>query len=302
MSGLIRLGTRQSPLALKQADIVRQKLLAHDVNRAIQIVPISTVGDQDKKSSLADIGGKGVFIKSLEHALLNDEIDIAVHSLKDVTTTLLPELTLAGFLVPESICDCLVLRSGQMILGSNVADLPRGMVLATGSKRRKVLLKEFRPDIKTVDIRGNIETRIQRLETDKIDGVILSEAGLIRMGLEHKIHFRFDPMQFLPAPGQGVIALETRSTQDMFWESCRAINNPDQEKLSVAEGILLEKLGFDCNDPLGVYTELKENMLHMKAFIASQDFSSRHTQTMVCPVNKRDQAILSFSKLLKQLI
>lgn len=260
----IRLGTRGSALALAQSEIVKAKFLAKFPEMTIQICPIKTQGDADQKSPLSQIGGKGIFIKEIEKALCHNEIDIAVHSLKDVTTHLEEELALSGFLKAESTSDVLI------------GTLPPNAVVATSSLRRRALLKKERPDITFVDIRGNVETRIQKLKTDQIDAIVLSEAGLIRLNLTHHISQIFDPKIFYPAPGQGVIALETRQADTTFSQLCNAISDPEQTQISKAEFTVLQALGFDCRIPLGVYSTAQA----MTLFIANKTLDKTFVKTV----------------------
>jgi len=261
-----RLGTRGSKLAVAQVEIVKAKLEKVNPNTKFEIEIIHTQGDIDLTSPLCEIGGKGVFIKELEVALLNKQIDVAVHSLKDMTTALPDELELSGFLPAEAFADVIVLSSKYEYFD----ELPPGATLATGSMRRKALLKKIRPDIKTADIRGNVLTRISKLNEDAFDGLVLSEAGLIRLHLEHLISHRFNPHLFCPAPGQGVIALESRKDNPDILKICRSINDRNQEIKSTTELAFLEKVGFDCRAPLGLHAILEKGKLSMIAFMATE--------------------------------
>ena len=276
MANSIRIGTRQSPLALKQTDIIAKKLTEADPSITIEIVPISTAGDDDKTTPLWQIGGKGVFIKTLEQALLDNRVDIAVHSLKDVTSELPENLELAAFLVPESCSDVLILKKGYTL-----SDLNAGATIGTSSLRRKALLKRDYPHLKPVDIRGNVETRLNKVFSGELDGVILSEAGLIRLGLEHHISYRFDKNTFLPAPGQGVIAVECRKDNAIAQQYCALLNDKHQSIISKAELLFLKTVGFDCRDPLGLYTLITDNRLTMKAFKSNADLLVRLKKSSV---------------------
>lgn len=263
---ICRLGTRGSKLAVAQVEIVKAKLEKANPNTKFEIEIIHTQGDIDLTSPLCEIGGKGVFIKELEVALLNKQIDIAVHSLKDITTALPIELQLSAFLPAEAFTDVLILNSKY----KHFDDLPLGAILATGSMRRKALLKKIRPDIKTIDIRGNVLTRIEKLNEGSFDGVLLSEAGLIRLQLEHLISYRFNPHLFCPAPGQGVIALESRKDNPDSLKICRSINDRNQEIKSTTELAFLEKVDFDCRAPLGLHAILEKGNLSMITFMATE--------------------------------
>lgn len=261
MQRKIRLGTRGSRLALAQAEIISARLKKVDPSLIIDTVVISTSGDKDQKASLKDIGGKGVFIKEIEHALLNNTIDLAVHSFKDITSQTAAGLSLSGFLKPESVCDVLI-----SCLALPFKDIPSGSKIGTGSMRRRALLKRMRNDLEYVDIRGNIDTRISRVDEGVYAGIILSEAGVIRLGLTDKISERFDPELFVPAPGQGVIAVETRAGDDQLYRLCRTACDEEQFLVSSAEFLVLESLGFDCRMPFGMFSRIDKGVLKMKAF------------------------------------
>lgn len=264
----IRLGTRGSKLALAQAEIVKKKFESLFPDLSFEIKVIHTLGDKDLKSPLYEIGGKGVFIKELELGLKEQEVDIAVHSLKDITSQLLPELQLSAFLKAEAVTDVIILKKEC----AHFEDIPKGATLATGSLRRKALLKKLRPDIKTTDIRGNVQTRLAKLESGNIDGILLSEAGLIRLGMEEIISYRFNPYIFCPAPGQGVIALETRKADKHITELCEKINSKEQMIKSTTELAFLGKVGFDCRIPLGLYATLdNEDTITFNAFLANSN-------------------------------
>lgn len=288
----VRLGTRGSPLALKQAQIVQEQLQTQFPNLLVSIVVIKTQGDVDLKSPLSEIGGKGVFIKELEQALLAQEIDIAVHSLKDVTSRVHPDLTLSGFLQAESIADALVSKSGYTL-----ENLPLHAVVATGSIRRQALLKKLRPDISTVGIRGNIQTRLAKLEEGHIQAILLSEAGLIRMGCAYKV-CRLDPESFYPAPGQGVIVLQTRLSDHESIALSQAINSESQSQLSRMDLGLLEYVGFDCRIPLGVHTRYQEGHVSMQVFLAHSSLSSWIEDGFVCSESDVKEQIALLGKRL----
>lgn len=261
MQRIIRIGTRGSRLARVQAEIVIARLKQADPSLHIDTVIITTTGDKDQKTSLKDIGGKGVFIREIEHALLDKTIDLAVHSFKDITCQTADGLRLAGFLKPESVCDVLISRNNMPF-----KDIPSGSAIGTGSMRRRVLLKRMRNDLEYVDIRGNIDTRIARLDDGVYTGIVLSEAGLIRLGLDGRVSERFNPEHFIPAPGQGVIAVETRAGDEYLSGLCQDAFDKEQFLVSGAEFLVLEKIGFDCRMPFGMHSRIDKGILTMKAF------------------------------------
>ncbi len=261
MQRIIRIGTRGSRLARAQTDIVIARLKKTDPSLQIETVVITTTGDRDQKTSLKDIGGKGVFIREIEHALLDTTIDLAVHSFKDITCQTADGLRLAGFLKPESVCDVLISRNNRPF-----KDIPSGSTIGTGSMRRRALLQRMRDDLEYVDIRGNIDTRIARLDEGVYTGIVLSEAGLIRLGLDGRVSERFIPERFIPAPGQGVIAVEIRVGDDELFRLCQEACDREQFLVSSAEFLVLGALGFDCRMPFGILSRIKNGQLMMKAF------------------------------------
>lgn len=258
MRSRIVIGTRGSKLALVQADFAARRLRSAFTSLEVELRVIATTGDRNRQARLMDIGGKGVFTRELESALLDKTIDVAVHSFKDITARLHEGLVLAAFFTPESPCDVLVSRSNALL-----AHLPKNASIGTGSMRRRVLLSRLRPDVRFAEIRGNIDTRLSKLSQGTHDGIVLSEAGLIRLGLQDRIAERFDPRSFYPAPGQGVIALEVRSEDRQRFET---VGDASQRIVSRAELSLLDRLGFDCRTPMGVYTHLSNDLLEMRGF------------------------------------
>ena len=268
----LRLGTRGSALARKQADIVSSLLHAHFPNMDINVVVIKTSGDLDQLSPLSQIGGKGVFIKELEAALIDRQIDIAVHSFKDITSSMPEALVLAGYLTPESRADVVILKPGLRF-----ETLPPDSILATGSVRRQALLKQIAPHLKTIGIRGNVQNRLDKLAMmSEWSGIILSEAGLIRLGLEGRISHRFEPFLFYPAPGQGVIALQCRTGDAKSVRYCESVTDPTQKIISTVEFNFLKTVGFDCRLPLGLYTTLAGEEVHVKGFVANAHLSEAY--------------------------
>ena len=270
----VRIGTRGSQLALVQADKVKHRLLQLDPLLDVVVVPISTVGDRDLQSPLYDLGGKGVFIKEIEQALLSHQVDLAVHSLKDITSELAVGLELTAFLEAETTADALILKAPYTSLDA----LPQGAIIATGSMRRKALLKRLRADIQTMDIRGNVNTRLNKLEQGDFAGLLLSEAGLIRLHLQHKISQCFSPDAFCPAPGQGVIAIETRIGDRVIKTLCEKINDPLQCFKSETELVFLRRVGLDCRSPLGAHVRVQGNDVSLLAFVANADMTQVYEQ------------------------
>ncbi|MDB2613634.1 hydroxymethylbilane synthase [Chlamydiales bacterium] len=276
------LGTRGSKLALKQADIVQKELLKQFPTLLITIKIIQTSGDKDLISPISEIGGKGVFIKELEVALQNHEIDVAVHSLKDMTADLAPGMKIETFLTSEASNDCVLFSSPKKTL----RDLPKGSLVGTGSMRRKALLKKLYPHLKTVNVRGNVLTRIDKLHKKQFDALLLSEAGIIRLGLDHLVGERLDPKTFYPAPGQGVIALEVGENE----HKTHAINDLNQSIKSSMEIAFLKKMGLDCSSPLGTYTSLKNDKISLHGFIANESMTHYFEKSIQSSIDQRIDA------------
>jgi len=266
------LGTRGSRLARAQAAIVARRIESAFPGLCVEEKVIVTGGDRDRTSSLASIGGKGIFIRELESALLDNTVDMAVHSFKDVTSQLAPSLMLGAFLAPESVRDVMVTRENIPF-----EKLAPGSLIGTGSMRREALLARLRPDLRIVHIRGNVETRIAKVDRGEYDGVMLSEAGLIRLGLSERASVRFDPDLFYPAPGQGVITVEIRRDDSELAGICAAAGDEARRPVSEAELALLGTIGFDCRTPLGVHGTLDAGVVTLRGFFVDEQ-SGRFTE------------------------
>lgn len=281
-SRVLRIATRKSALALAQTTQAAEAIIAansaaggisHDIaggtaaNLSYELVGLTTEGDRRLDKSLASFGGKGVFIKELEVALLEGRADIAIHSLKDMPAEVLPEFKLAAVLKREDPRDAFISRgavSGQSSAGPRFMDLPSGARVGTGSIRRVVQLKALRPDLEYVPIRGNIQTRIQKLAGDAangippLDGVVLAAAGLKRMGLADQITEYFSTEQMLPASGQGILAIETlKNCADEVSEVLKPVNDPRTYCIAVAEMAYLKALNAGCQFPVASFAEFK---------------------------------------------
>ncbi len=252
---IIKLGTRGSPLALVQAHHVQALLQTVLPAYTIEIVPIQTTGDKDQRTPLSELGGKNVFIRELETALQDHRIDLAVHSLKDVTSSMADGLILAGCLAPETNRDAWVALPGVLAPGPWQKSLPEGARIGTGSARRRALLKAQRPDLQCLDLRGNVGTRLQHLNDRAFDAILLSEVGLRRLNIQgYEIRPIEDP-DFLPAPGQGVIAMQARNDHPIL-TAITAISDPITTQISLWEWQVLAAIGFDCRFPLGMETRV----------------------------------------------
>ncbi|MFP4001414.1 MAG: hydroxymethylbilane synthase [Thermoplasmata archaeon] len=259
------IGTRESELAVYQAERVADIILWSDVEVDTEIRKIKTKGDKILDKPLSEIGGKGVFLKEIEKYLIEGEIDLAVHSLKDVPTELPEGLNIGAFLDAEDPRDCLVSIDHQKI-----SDLPSGSRIGTGSLRRKCQLLRKRPDLEVVPVRGNVKTRLEKLENEDYDALVLAAAGLKRLDLEDKISQYFSPHDFLPAPGQGVLAVEIKEDPELK-DLLMELEEAELRDKMTAERTLLEKLGGDCHVPVGCRTELVNDHLVLTALVGSPD-------------------------------
>ncbi len=259
----LRIGTRGSALALWQAEWVRSQLLASHQELAIELVPIKTTGDKILDVPLAKVGGKGLFVKEIEEALLNDRADLAVHSVKDMPAELPPKLQLAVMPPREDPRDALISRNG-----TGLAQLPRGARVGTSSLRRAAQLLHLRPDLRIETLRGNVDTRLRKLESEGFDAIVLAAAGLKRMDLSHVISEYLEPDQILPAVGQGALGIETRVADD-FTNAMVASLAHQRTMITVgAERAFLKRLEGGCQVPIGAHATLDGEELILTGMVA----------------------------------
>ncbi|MBI1852659.1 MAG: hydroxymethylbilane synthase [Planctomycetes bacterium] len=244
------LGSRASPLARAQTEIVRAAIVARSPDVRIRVVTRTSRGDHDRERPLTEMGGVGVFTKELEDALLAHEIDIAVHSLKDLPTRTAAGLVIAAITAREDVRDALVAAPGVRL-----ASLSGGGRIGTGSPRRKAQLRLAYPRLEIVPIRGNVDTRVARAAAGDLDGVVLALAGLKRTGLAARATDVFPVDLMLPAPGQGALAIETRADDSEATAATSVVDDPGSRFATTAERLLLDRLGGGCNLPLGTLGE-----------------------------------------------
>jgi hydroxymethylbilane synthase len=259
----LRLATRASDLALVQARHVAG-LLQAALGVSAELVPLKTTGDRLQSVSLAKVGGKGLFVKEIEEALLAGRADLAVHSAKDLPAVLAPQLALLAFPERADPRDALVGRAS----GATLDGLARGARVGTGSVRRGAQLRALRPDLEVVPLRGNVPTRLRRLEERDLDAVVLACAGLDRLGLSHRIDERLPPARMLPAVAQGALALQGRRDDPATREVARLDHGPTAARVAAERG-LLERLGADCTVPLAALAEVEGERLHLRALLAA---------------------------------
>lgn len=267
MTSKIIIGSRGSALALRQSRTVAQQLAQHFPNRTFEVQIIKTKGDLILDRPLADIGDKGLFTKELQGALLDGEIHLAVHSLKDLPTDQPSGLALAAVSAREDVRDVLVTRAGD-----SLDELPAGSRLGTSSRRRTAQLRHYRSDLDILDLRGNVDTRVRKLEDGQYDAIIMAAAGLRRLGLDSHIT-QYLPMDIcLPAPGQGALAIETREDDaDTRAMLLAAIDDPEAHRATAAERAFLGRLEGGCQIPIGAYAEERDGQLFLDGVVASLD-------------------------------
>ncbi len=279
MTGALRLATRASPLALRQADQVTGLLHAIAPDLAVVQVRIETTGDQDRDRPLAQIGGDGLFTKQIQIALQENRADLAVHSLKDLPTTGVDGLTLAAVPPRGPVGDALVSASHW-----SFDALPRGAVIATSSLRRRAQLLWRRPDLRVVDIRGNVETRLARLTEQAIDALVLAQAGLERLALAQAITEILDPEWMLPAVGQGALGLECRADDAATLALLMKLDHLPAASAVRAERAFLQRLGGGCQVPIGAVASVEGQTLTLRGAVLQSDGSRRIAAKVTGPL------------------
>jgi hydroxymethylbilane synthase len=261
---LLRIGTRGSPLAMAQAEWVRAHLLRCDEKRRLEIVPLKTSGDHLSHQPLSRLGGKGIFTRELEKALLAGEIDLAVHSMKDLPVDLPPGLMLAAITMRENPLDVLITRNGR-----DLETLPAGATVATGSLRRRAQLLRYRSDLVIRDIRGNVDTRLKKLHDGFADGLVLAAAALKRLGRSDSIAQYLNPDICIPAAGQGALGIEIREDNRPLRELLTMLHDQESGLTVRAERGFLRALGAGCHTPAGAYAELRGGEMLLRGFVSS---------------------------------
>ncbi len=262
----VTIGTRDSSLALWQAEWVRSQLEKAYPSQHFELMPVKTKGDKILDVPLAKIGDKGLFTKELEQALLGRDIDLAVHSLKDLPTLLPEGLMLAAFCPREEPRDVFLGKNG-----TKLEDLPPGSVIGTSSLRRKAQLQHLRPDLEFADLRGNLQTRWQKLQGSDLAGIVLAAAGVKRLGWEERITQVIPTQWVLPAVGQGCIAVEIAENRSEMARMLCILNDRETEWAVLAERSLMRRLEGGCQVPIGALAEIRENRIVLKGMVASLD-------------------------------
>jgi len=278
--GTIRIGTRGSQLALWQANWVKDQIQAHRPDISVELAVIKTSGDKILDVPLAKVGGKGLFVKEIEEALLAEDIHMAVHSMKDMPGEIPEGLCIAAIPVRENPCDALIARNV-----TKIEDLPKGAAIGTSSLRRGSQMLYLRPDLDIRPLRGNIDTRIKKLKTENLDAVILAAAGMMRLGFGDQITAKIDPQTLVPAVGQGALCIEARKNDAETADLLAAIHHADTACTVLAERAFLKRLQGGCQVPIAAYAQKQGQTLTINAMVAEIDGSVMYREQMQGPAN-----------------
>jgi hydroxymethylbilane synthase len=262
----LRIATRKSPLALWQAEHIKARLMAEHEGLQVELVTFSTQGDKILDTPLAKIGGKGLFVKELEVALLAGDADIAVHSMKDVPMEFPQGLELGVICARENPLDAFV--SNRF---NSIEELPQGAVVGTSSLRRQCQIQQQRPDLVIKSLRGNVQTRLGKLDAGEFDAIILASAGLLRMEMQDRITAFIPAQQSLPAGGQGALGIEWRSGDETVHSLIRFLADADTTACVLAERALNRRLQGGCQVPIAAYAELQQGQLYLRGLVGSVD-------------------------------
>ena len=296
MKQVIRIGTRGSSLALWQADYVQHTLERIHPGQRFERIIIRTEGDQDQQSSLKAIGGQGVFTKAIETALLREEIDIAVHSLKDLPSTMEENLILGAVPQRGPVEDVLVSRNGIPL-----NEMPMHAKIATGSIRRQSQILDKRPDIRISDLRGNIQTRLGKLDDQGLDAIVMARAALIRLEIQNVKFHTFKTTEMIPAVGQGAIGIQVRIDDPYTLKLVGSMNHPETRMAITAERALLRTLDSGCQFPVGAHAHIFGRSLEITGFVGQEDGTKVLRETIRDDAENADKAgILLAEKLIKR--
>jgi hydroxymethylbilane synthase len=283
-NGTLRLGTRGSALALRQTERVVELLHSHYPDLTCSVQVVSTQGDRDKHTSLQVLGGQGIFAKELQNALTSQEIDLAVHSVKDLTSELPVGLMLAAIPEREDPRDVIVGNRGSL------SELPPGSTIGTSSRRRIALVKRLRPDIEITDLRGNIDTRIRRATEGPLDAAVLAAAGIQRMGWQDRIRDYLDISEFVPAPGQGALGIEIRADNHELRELLEPLNDAGIARAIASERSFLRAVGGGCTSPIGAYASIVNGSATFTGMLATEDLGQMCIERIECSADQLESA------------
>jgi hydroxymethylbilane synthase len=293
MKQTIKIGTRASKLALWQANWVKSALNENDPAQKVELVTIKTKGDKILDVPLAKVGGKGLFVKEIEQALLEQRIDIAVHSMKDMPAEIPNGLCIGAIPHREVATDVLISRNDQRF-----GELRRGAVIGTSSLRRAAQLRHARPDIEIVPLRGNLDTRLKKLQTENLDAIVLAAAGIKRLGLEHRITEYLGSEIMLPAVGQGALCIEIRQNDASIAPRVNALDDPCARAVVLGERAFLNRLGGSCQVPVAGHGEIKDNVFHLTGLVADVQGSPIYKSVMSGAVDASKSIGISLAEAL----
>ena len=266
MKKILKIATRKSPLALWQAEYVRSNLMAEHEGLEVELVTMTTQGDKILDVPLAKIGGKGLFVKELEQGMMAGDADIAVHSMKDVPMELPEGFDLPVICERESPCDAFVSNTY-----SHIDELPEGARVGTSSLRRSSQLLHKRPDLEILSLRGNVQTRLSKLDSGEFDAIILASAGLIRLEMEERIRYQIPAEFMLPAVGQGAVGIECREGDSETISLIQCLNDKDTHSRVAAERAFNHRLEGGCQVPIGAFALLEQDQIWLRGMVASVD-------------------------------
>ena len=290
----LRIGTRGSLLAKWQAESVRKQLFASAGVEA-EIIIIKTAGDKMQQVPLTQLGGKGIFIKELEDALLDESIDLAVHSVKDIPTEVPRGLSFPAVCRRDDIRDCLISPTG-----STLENLRPGARVGTSSLRRRAQLLRLRPDLDIRELRGNVDTRLRKVGDGEYDAIVLAKAGLDRLGLSQRISETFAPELFMPAVGQGAIAVETRLNDNETGDLLSKLDDPETRAAIITERALLGALQGGCQVPIGAWARIERGEMVLEACVTSVDGQQHVKQRLAGPPDQGVQVGEQMARLLME--
>ena len=293
---IIRIATRKSKLALWQANHVSNLLKKLPEIEDVELLPLSTKGDQILDQNLQKIGGKGLFIKELEYAILQNKADIAVHSMKDLPVLLQEEFFIAAVLKRESPFDCLLSKKKLKL-----AELKSGSLVGSSSLRRQSQILKLRPDLRVKNLRGNVNTRIDKLESGDYDAIILAEAGLDRLELSSKISQTFSTAEMVPAAAQGVIGIECLRQKEEIIEIVSRLNDLETEVTTNCERSVNSALFADCHSPIGSYATYANGKCRLESIVISPDGSIEARDSVTGSANNAEELGLELADRLKQI-
>ena len=281
MRSVIRIGSRESILAVRQAEIIRNQILSAGPDLLVEIITMKTTGDKILDKSLARIGGKGLFVKELDRALMDGRIDIAVHSLKDMPMEEDPDLPILAYGRREDPRDVILYRPG-------LEELPEQAVIGTSSRRRMIQMEKLYPGCTFRGIRGNVQTRMRKLETEGYDATLLAAAGLNRLGMEHVISRYFSVDEMIPAAGQGILAVQGRKGEQYGWTD--KIDIPQSRAAAIAERQFIRVTGGDCTSPCAAHAQVSGNELKLTGLYYNEDTEEYSVDVIVTDTAKAGQA------------